>query len=156
MIDASAIETFEPAYHTVGVVSSLAVILWVFEQIYVNKTRGNDLTLIVLLDFSINSVSNSQVRGESYDTGFLGTKGKIETIPSASIEHCIGQIVQYYLSPACRCPHCWMARHSLLNGFIYLGARVWLIIGFLFAFGGLIAATWILFANFVVKGKFVV
>jgi hypothetical protein len=43
-----------------------------------------------------------------------------------------------------------------LNGFIYLGARVWLIIGFLFAFGGLIAATWILFANFVVKGKFVV
>jgi hypothetical protein len=49
-----------------------------------------------------------------------------------------------------------MARHSLLNGFIYLGARVWLIIGFLFAFGGLIAATWILFANFVVKGKFVV
>ncbi len=27
MIDAASIETFEPAYHTVGVVSSLAVVL---------------------------------------------------------------------------------------------------------------------------------
>lgn len=80
MIDAAATETFEPAYHAVGVVSSLAVVF-------------------------INSVSNSQVRGDSYDVGFLGTKG----------------------------------------------ARVWLIIGFLFAFGALIAASWILFANFVVK-----
>lgn len=34
-----------------------------------------------------------------------------------------------------------------------LGARAWLIVGFLFAFGGLIAATWILFANYVVKGE---
>ena len=41
-----------------------------------------------------------------------------------------------------------------MNEFVCLGARVWLIIGFLFAFGGLIAATWILFANYVVKGKF--
>ncbi|XP_028393110.1 transmembrane protein 50A-like isoform X2 [Dendronephthya gigantea] len=80
MIDNHANETFEPAYHTVGVVSSLAVIF-------------------------INSVSNSQVRGDNYDAGFLGTKG----------------------------------------------ARVWLIVGFLFGFGGLIAATWILFANYVVK-----
>jgi hypothetical protein len=40
-----------------------------------------------------------------------------------------------------------------LNDFVYLGARVWLIIGFLFAFGALIAASWILFANFVVKGQ---
>jgi hypothetical protein len=41
-----------------------------------------------------------------------------------------------------------------LNDFVYLGARVWLIIGFLFAFGALIAASWILFANFVVKGQY--
>lgn len=83
MIDAAATTNppFEPAYHTPGVISSLAV-------------------------FMVNAVSNAQVRGETYNTG------------------CIGQT----------------------------GARVWLIMGFLLLFGGLIAASWILFGVYVVPG----
>ncbi|XP_013408152.1 transmembrane protein 50B [Lingula anatina] len=54
--------------------------------------------------FMINSVSNGQVRGDSYSTGCLGQRG----------------------------------------------ARVWLFIGFLLAFGSLIAAAWILFGLYVV------
>lgn len=38
--------------------------------------------------------------------------------------------------------------------FVFIGARVWLIIGFLLAFGGLIAACWILFADYVIHGEF--
>lgn len=33
------------------------------------------------------------------------------------------------------------------------GARVWLIMGFLLLFGGLIAATWILFGAYVAPGR---
>ena len=36
--------------------------------------------------------------------------------------------------------------------FVFTGARVWLIMGFLLLFGGLIAASWILFGVYVVKG----
>ncbi|KXJ25714.1 transmembrane protein 50A [Exaiptasia diaphana] len=79
LIDAAATSTFDPAYHSPGVFSTVAV-------------------------FMINAVSNAQVRGESYTTG------------------CLGQT----------------------------GARVWLIIGFLMAFGSLIAACWILFGAYVV------
>lgn len=50
MIDAAATETFEPAYHTPGVISSLAV-------------------------FMVNAVSNAQVRGETYNTGCIGQTG---------------------------------------------------------------------------------
>ena len=35
---------------------------------------------------------------------------------------------------------------------VFTGARVWLIMGFLLLFGGLIAASWILFGVYVVKG----
>ena len=37
---------------------------------------------------------------------------------------------------------------------LFLGARVWLLMGFLLAFGGLIAACWILFGAYVVPGMF--
>ncbi|XP_059177009.1 transmembrane protein 50B-like [Physella acuta] len=60
--------------------------------------------ILTLAFFMINSVSNGQIRGESYTTG------------------CLGQT----------------------------GARVWLFIGFLLAFGALIAASWILFGFYVV------
>ncbi|XP_031559419.1 transmembrane protein 50B-like [Actinia tenebrosa] len=82
MIDAAAYPktTFDPAYHSPGVFSTVAV-------------------------FMINAVSNAQVRGESFSTG-----------------GCLGQT----------------------------GARVWLIMGFLMAFGGLIGACWILFGAYVV------
>ena len=35
---------------------------------------------------------------------------------------------------------------------VFTGARVWLINGFLLLFGGLIAASWILFGHYVVPG----
>ena len=35
---------------------------------------------------------------------------------------------------------------------VFAGARVWLIMGFLLLFGSLIAASWILFGGYVVKG----
>lgn len=38
--------------------------------------------------------------------------------------------------------------------YIVLGARVWLFIGFMLAFGSLIASMWILFGGFVVPRKF--
>ncbi|XP_059162514.1 transmembrane protein 50B-like [Physella acuta] len=60
--------------------------------------------ILTLAFFMINSVSNGQIRGESYTTG------------------CLGQT----------------------------GARVWLFIGFLLAFGALIAASWILIGFYVV------
>jgi len=50
MIDAAATKTFEPAYHTPGVISSFAV-------------------------FMVNAVSNAQVRGETYSTGCIGQTG---------------------------------------------------------------------------------
>ncbi|XP_001634982.2 transmembrane protein 50A isoform X2 [Nematostella vectensis] len=84
LIDAAAAkEPFDPAFHTPGVFSTLAL-------------------------FMINAVSNAQVRGESYYSG-----------------GCLGQT----------------------------GARVWLLNGFLMAFGGLIAACWILFGAYVVPDK---
>lgn len=70
---------FNHAYHTCGVINTLAF-------------------------FMINSVSNGQIRGDTYTSG------------------CLGQT----------------------------GARVWLFIGFLLAFGSLIAASWILFGFYVV------
>ena len=36
---------------------------------------------------------------------------------------------------------------------VVIGARVWLIMGFLLLFGGLIAASWILFGAYVVPGR---
>ena len=36
--------------------------------------------------------------------------------------------------------------------FLDLGARIWLLIGFLMGFGGLIGACWILFGAYVVPG----
>lgn len=41
--------------------------------------------------------------------------------------------------------------HPLL--FLFAGARVWLFIGFMLAFGSLIASMWILFGGFVVPRK---
>ncbi|KAK7108140.1 transmembrane protein 50B-like isoform X2 [Littorina saxatilis] len=83
VIDAAAIypeqKDFNHAFHTPGAISTIAF-------------------------FIINSVSNGQIRGDSYTTG------------------CIGQT----------------------------GARVWLFLGFLLAFGSLIAASWILFGFYVV------
>ena len=37
--------------------------------------------------------------------------------------------------------------------YIVLGARVWLFIGFVLAFGALIAAAWVLFGMYVVPSK---
>jgi len=37
--------------------------------------------------------------------------------------------------------------------FIFAGARVWLLFGFLLLFGSLIAASWILFGAYVVPGN---
>ncbi|XP_025098627.1 transmembrane protein 50B-like [Pomacea canaliculata] len=82
VIDAAALypneADFNHAFHTPGAISTLAF-------------------------FLINSVSNGQIRGESYTTGCLGQRG----------------------------------------------ARVWLFIGFLLAFGALISAAWILFGVYV-------
>ncbi|KAL9957672.1 hypothetical protein ACROYT_G034596 [Oculina patagonica] len=50
LIDAAATTTFEPAYHTCGVIASVAV-------------------------FMVNAVSNAQVRGETYSTGCIGQTG---------------------------------------------------------------------------------
>lgn len=36
---------------------------------------------------------------------------------------------------------------------LFQGARIWLFIGFMMAFGSLIASMWILFGGYVVKGK---
>ncbi|XP_015781391.1 transmembrane protein 50A [Tetranychus urticae] len=60
--------------------------------------------------FMINAVSNGQVRGESYNTGFLGQKA----------------------------------------------ARTWLFVGFVLGFSSIIAATWILFAAYVIPNKQVI
>lgn len=50
MIDAAATQEFKHAFHTPGVISSLAV-------------------------FMVNAVSNAQVRGETYNTGCIGQTG---------------------------------------------------------------------------------
>ncbi|PKU30825.1 transmembrane protein 50a [Limosa lapponica baueri] len=43
-----------------------------------------------------------------------------------------------------------------IKGFFCAGARIWLFIGFMMAFGSLIASMWILFGGYVVKEKPVV
>lgn len=66
--------------------------------------------ILFYYDFRINAVSNGQVRGETYNTGFLGQRA----------------------------------------------ARVWLFIGFVLGFTPIIAATWILFAAYVIPNKRVI
>ncbi|XP_015782119.1 transmembrane protein 50A [Tetranychus urticae] len=75
-------EDFNSAYHVCGIFATISL-------------------------FMINAVSNSQIRGESYGTGFLGQRA----------------------------------------------ARVWLFIGFVLGFSSIIAATWILFAVYVIPDK---
>ncbi|GAB1610743.1 transmembrane protein 50A-like [Argonauta hians] len=85
-IDAAVIypdtESLDHAYYVCGVISTLAF-------------------------FMINSVSNGQLRGDTYTTG------------------CLGQA----------------------------GARIWILFGFLFAFGSLIASAWILFGFYVATNR---
>lgn len=50
-------------------------------------------------------------------------------------------------------PQCVGAKCMLFVPYDYTGARVWLFIGFMLAFGSLIASMWILFGGFVVPGK---
>ncbi|NXB69753.1 TM50A protein, partial [Donacobius atricapilla] len=74
----------------------------------------------------INAVSNGQVRGDSYSEGCLGQTGT-RAVPGGT-----------------GCPRA------------IAGARIWLFIGFMMAFGSLIASMWILFGGYVVKEKPVV
>ncbi|XP_053203128.1 transmembrane protein 50A-like [Panonychus citri] len=78
-------EDFNNAYHLCGIFATISL-------------------------FMINAVSNGQVRGETYNTGFLGQRA----------------------------------------------ARVWLFIGFVLGFTPIIAATWILFAAYVIPNKRVI
>ncbi|XP_049868099.1 transmembrane protein 50A [Pectinophora gossypiella] len=83
IIDSSAVNGDLPkAAHVCGVMATLSLIM-------------------------VNSVSNAQVRGETYTGGCMGPRG----------------------------------------------ARLWLFLGFVVGFASLIAACWILFANFVTTGK---
>ena len=41
---------------------------------------------------------------------------------------------------------------TIMGLLLILGARIWLLIGFLFGFGGLIGACWVLFGAYVVPG----
>ncbi|XP_018331681.1 transmembrane protein 50B [Agrilus planipennis] len=80
IIDAASVYpgTVAAGYHMCGVVGTLSLVM-------------------------VNSVTNAQVRGDSYDAGCLGSRG----------------------------------------------ARIWLFLGFVMGFASVIAACWILFADFV-------
>ena len=75
--------------------------------------------------FRINAISTGQLSGDNYTDGFIGQRG--------CILHNKGDILNTF-NELC----------------VSLGARVWMFIGFLMAFAGLIAAAWILFGVYVV------
>lgn len=64
-----------------------------------------------------------------------------------------------WLGPMDKIPHWWIKiPHLWIKIHIYgfhspAGARIWLFIGFMMAFGSLIASMWILFGGYVVKGN---
>ncbi|VDN03130.1 unnamed protein product [Thelazia callipaeda] len=76
--------------------------------IYTPVGQWNNVYIVVtvcgtIAMFMVNAVSNSQIRGESFNESILGTKG----------------------------------------------SRLWLMLGFVFSFASLVAALWIMFADYV-------
>lgn len=127
----------------------------------------------------INAVSNGQVRGDSYSEGCIGQTGMCMREWKLGFgSKCRLMQISSALSgiACCICLYCF----DLCSNVIYLilgapfltylelqtrmnpsqlfvpliaGARVWLFIGFMLAFGSLIASMWILFGGFVVPSK---
>lgn len=112
----------------------------------------------------INAVSNGQVRGDSYSEGCMGQIGvyityslfpvQTDLFPRVLLRDFRALISDCLVDVELTVKGCGTFGGLTLLLSVFAGARVWLFIGFMLAFGSLIASMWILFGGFVVPRKF--